>query len=156
MQMLLSGRVDAALTAEPAATVAQLKGKMSGKAIYRAIDIQAAWGDMTGAAPVLPQAGLALTGTFVEHHGDKLPALLEAIVTATRATIDDPAAAAINATAALGMPAPLLAASIPHCNLVARPATDARDDIERMLSAMAGYNMKKIGGKLPDQEFYLT
>ncbi|MCJ8336507.1 MAG: ABC transporter substrate-binding protein [Epibacterium sp.] len=100
MQMLLAGRVDAALTAEPASKVAQLKGKMAGKTIYRAIDIQTACSDMTGAAP-------------------------------------------------------MLAASVPHCNLVARNAAEAREDVERMLSAMAGEDLKKIGGKLPDDGFYL-
>ena len=67
----------------------------------------------------------------------------------------DPAAAAAEASAPLGTPAPVLAASIPHCNLVARPASEARADIERMLRAMAGDDMKRIGGAMPGDGFYL-
>ena len=75
MQMLLAGRVDAALTAEPAASAAVIQGRQAGKNITRAIDLQVEWGRMTGAAPVLPQAGLAVTDTFLSAHGAALPAL---------------------------------------------------------------------------------
>jgi len=152
MQLLLAGRVSAALTAEPAATAAILKGKQAGKTIHRAVSVQDAWGEMTGGAPVVPQAGLAVTGAFTESHGDTVPAILEILRETTGDVLADPQAAAKNASEALGQPAPLIAASVPHCNLVARPAGEARPDIERMLSAM---DLDKIGGKLPDDAFYL-
>lgn len=155
MQLLLAGRVDAALTAEPPTTAGILRGRKAGKTIARVIDIQKAWGAMTGAAPVLPQAGLAVTGSFLDEQGDALPAILSILEDATAAVLDDPETAAANATDVLGLPAPLLAASIPHSNLVARPAAEARDDVERMLSAMAGADLAKIGGKLPGDGFYL-
>ena len=155
MQILLAGRVDAALLAEPAATAAILKGRQAGKEIRRVIDMQAEWGEMTGAAPVVPQAGLALTVTFLDAHGDAVPALLSGLEAATADVLANPRAAAAHAKDALRLPAPLLAASIPYCNLVARPAAEARADVERMLTAMAGPDMAKIGGRLPDDAFYL-
>jgi len=155
MQLLLAGRVDAALTAEPATTAAILRGRTGGRDIRRAIDLQAAWGAMTGAAPVVPQAGLAVTGDFLQSHGEAMPAILEALATATAGVLADPAAAGSDGAAMLGLPAPLLAASVPHCNLVARPAARARADVERMLSAMTGDEMAAIGGRLPDAGFYL-
>ncbi|MCB1364295.1 MAG: ABC transporter substrate-binding protein [Rhodobacteraceae bacterium] len=155
MQLLLAGRVDAALTAEPSTTAAVMAGRQAGKDIRRAIDLQAAWGEMAGAAPVLPQAGLAITQGILDTHGDALPAILAGIEAATAEVLADPAAAASDATDALGMPAPLLAASVPHSNLVARPAAEARADIERMLSAMSGADMAAIDGRLPDDGFYL-
>ena len=155
MQLLLAGRVDAALTAEPSTTAGVLQGKKAGKDIRRVISIQDAWGEMTGAEPVLPQAGLAITQPFLDGHGDAVPAILSALETATTEVLADPTRAAAHATEALGMPAPLLAASVPHCNLVARPAAEARADIERMLTAMARDDMSRIGGQLPDDRFYL-
>jgi len=155
MQLMLAGRVDAALTSEPSTTAAILRGRQAEKTLRRAIDLQHAWGEMTGAAPVLPQAGLAVTQGFLDDHGAVLPDLLAALEAATVDVLADPAAAAANATEALGMPAPLLAASVPHANLVARPASEARADIERMLTAMAGADMARIGGRLPDDAFYL-
>lgn len=150
MQLMLAGRVEAALTSEPSTTAAILRGRQAEKTLRRAIDVQAAWGEMTGAAPVLPQAGLSVTQGSMDAHGAVLPHLLAALEAATAEALADPQAAAANATEALGMPAPLLAASVPHANLVARPASEARADIERMLTAMA-----RIGGRLPDDAFYL-
>lgn len=155
MQLMLAGRVDAALTAEPSTTAAVLRAKQAGKDIKRVISIQDAWGEMMGASRVLPQAGLAVTQAFLDESGDDLPALLGIIETATASVLADPKTAARNATEALGTPAPLLAASIPSSNLVARSASEAREDIERMLTGMAGKDFAKIGGALPDDSFYL-
>lgn len=155
MQLLLAGRVEAALTTEPSTTAAVLQGAQAGKDIRRVIDLQTAWGKMTGAAPVLPQAGLAITGSFINAYGDTVPAILSALQDANAEVLADPAAAAAHASAMLGMPAPLLAASVPHSNLVARPAAEARADVERMLAAMAGPELAAIAGKMPDDGFYL-
>lgn len=155
MQLLLAGRVEASLTAEPSTTAGVLRGAEAGQPVRRAIDIQQAWGEMTGAASVLPQAGLAVTQVFTETYGEALPAILSAIESTTAAVLDDPRAAARSATEALGLPAPVLAASIPHSNLVARMASSARGDIEEMLAAAAGTDLARIGGRLPDDGFYL-
>lgn len=155
MQLLLAGRVDAALTAEPAATAGILRGRQAGKTVRHAISIQDEWGAMTGGPPVLPQAGLAITQRFMDDNGEAVPAILAALDATVLDVLDNPQAAAANATGPLGTPAPLLAASIPHCNLVARPAMEARADVERMLSAMAVGNMARLGGKMPDDGFYL-
>ena len=155
MQLLLSGRVEAALTGEPSTTAGILRGRQAGRMVRRAIDIQHAWGELTGAEPVLPQAGLALTQRFLDDHHTAAPTILSALEAATAEVLADPDQAAAHATAVLGLPAQLLAASVPHCNLVARPASEARADIERMLGAMAGDDMERIGGRLPDDAFYL-
>ncbi|MBK0329520.1 ABC transporter substrate-binding protein [Rhodobacteraceae bacterium F11138] len=155
MQLMLAGRVDAALTTEPSTTAAVLRAKQVGRDIKRVISIQKAWGEMMGAAPVLPQAGLAVTQPFLDANADDLSALLGIVETATAAVLADPETAASNASGALGMPAPLLAASIPSSNLVAHRASEAREDIERMLTGMAGEDFARIGGALPDDAFYL-
>ena len=155
IQLLLAGRVEASLTAEPATTAAVLQGRQAGKDIRRVINVQDAWGAMTVAAPVVPQAGLAIVDAFLDQHGEVVTAILSGLEAATAEVLADPAAAAANATGALAMPAPLLAASVPHSNLVARPASQARANVERMLMAMATDNMDRIGGKLPDDAFYL-
>ncbi len=121
MQLLLAGRVDAALTAEPASTAGITMAKQAGKVLRRAINLQDAFGEMTGGAPAVPQAGLAVTQGFLDSNGDALPAILDVIKAATAEVVGDPAAANLSiATKELGMPAPLLKASIPPSNLVAR------------------------------------
>ena len=154
-QMLLSGQIEAALLSEPASTVAILRGMAAGKKLARVIDLQEEWGRQTGQAPILPQAGLAATEAFLRVGADILPALQDALIRANAAVLADPVRAATDATGPLEMPAPVLAASIPHARLVVRPASEARPAIEAMLSLMAETDAAIIGGKLPDDGFYL-
>ena len=55
---------------------------------------------------------------------------------------------------ALDMPAPMLAASIPNCNLTATTASKARAPLEAMFNLMQEGNPDILGGKLPDDGFY--
>lgn len=153
-QMLLSGRIDAALLSEPASSGVILMGGAAGKKLERAVDLQEEWAAISGLGPVLPQAGLAVTRAFSEAHGDLIAPLQAALEAATAAVLADPAAAAKAAAPKLELPEPILAASIPHSRLVARPASALRPEIEAMLGLMAEHDPAIIGGKLPGAEFY--
>lgn len=155
MQLLLAGRIDAALVGEPAASAAVVRGAKAGKTIVRGIDIQSAWADMTGGPAVLPQAGLAVTQAFLDDHSAILPPVLEILQQSATDVVANPRAAAAHAVEPLGLPLPVIVESIPHSKLVARPAQEARPEIEAMLKAMAGDGMKRIGGAMPDDAFYL-
>jgi NitT/TauT family transport system substrate-binding protein len=67
----------------------------------------------------------------------------------------DPAGAARNAAAAFGMPPEVIAQAVPHSNLVARRAAEARPALEAMFAEIARRNPALIGGRLPDDAFYL-
>lgn len=179
-QMLLAGRIDAAVLSEPVASAmvlrssapapdvhaaevagaqaqkAQEAGAVGGPAIplVRAIDIQAEWGAVTGLGPVVPQAGLAVTNRFSADHADLIAPLQKVMEDATIAVLADPKAAATQASPHLELPAPILAASIPYANLVATPASQARPALEAMFNLMAGNDAAILGGKLPDDGFY--
>ena len=154
-QMLLAGQIDAALLSEPASTVAIMRGVPAGRHLARVLDLQEEWGRLTGGAPVLPQAGLAATQVFLDRGRELLPRLQAVLEQATAAVLADPVRAASDATAALEMPAPVLALSIPHSRLAARPASQSRPALESMLSLMAKGDPAIIGGQLPDDGFYL-
>lgn len=154
-QLLLSGRIDAAVLTEPVATVVGLRAKESGKSIVRAIDIQAEWGALTGLGSIVPQAGLAVTEKFRSEHGDLVAPLQQALAAATERVLADPAAAAGHAAAPLEQPAQMLAQSIPHCNLTATPASQLRPALEAMFNLMSENDAAIIGGKLPDDGFYV-
>lgn len=155
IQMMMTGRAEAALLPEPAISAAIIKGTQVGKDLKRVMDIQALWGALNGADPIVPQAGLAATGPFLSEHGALIPDIHAALAKAAESALADPMAAAKNATEALKMPPPVLAQSIQHSQLGAWTATEMRPAIERMLSTMAEVDPKKIGGKLPDDGFYL-
>ena len=154
-QLLLTGRIDAALLSEPASSGVEIMGAKVGKVFSRAVDLQAEWGAITGQGAVIPQAGLAVTAAFLERDPDLVAPLQAALVAASASVNAAPEEAAKHAAAALSLPAPILAASIPRSHLVARPAGEARLQIEAMLSLMAQSDAAIIGGKLPDDGFYL-
>jgi len=155
IQLLLAGRVDAALVPEPAASAAVVRGAAAGQTLERVIDVQRQWARVRGREGMVPQAGLAVTDTFVEVGGAHLDALHQALVAATAAVRADPARAASDAAAALGMPWPVIEQAIAHSNLVAVRAAQARADLEALFSLLAGADPRVIGGRLPGPAFYL-
>lgn len=155
MQLLVLGRVDAALIPEPAASAAVVKGSLAGKTIHRVIDLQSEWQRLTGKAPDLPQAGLIVTDRFRATNGSIVEALQKGLLRAAVDAVAHPARAANIAAGPLQMPWPVIEASIPYCNLVATPAAEARPAVESVLEAMLEVNPGYVGGHLPDSAFYL-
>ena len=155
VQMLLAGRIDTALLPEPAVSAAIFKAKTGGQALHRVIDMQKEWGTVTATAPVMPQAGLALTQSFLDDRPEQATALLAGLARAAVEVNADPAAAAGQAASALELPWPVLEASIPYSNLVAIAARDARGPIETLLKAVAQSHPEMVGGRMPDASLYL-
>lgn len=154
MQLLLAGRVDAALLAEPSASAAILQSTRAGKRVVRTINMQAAWARATNGPPVIPQAGLAVSATFVERDGARLAPLHAALANSADWVRANPASAGRLAAAYFELPAPVVERSIPYSNLVVRTARIARPDIETLFRALAQRDAATIGGKLPDDGFY--
>lgn len=155
VQMLLAGRIDTALLPEPAVSAAIFKASTGGQALHRVIDMQKEWGTVTATAPVMPQAGLALSQSFLDDRPEQATALLAGLARAAVEVNADPAAAAGQAASALELPWPVLEASIPYSNLVAIAARDARGPIEILLKAVAQSHPEMVGGRMPDASLYL-
>ncbi|THV20178.1 ABC transporter substrate-binding protein [Peteryoungia ipomoeae] len=155
VQMLLAGRIDTALLPEPAVSAAIFKAKASGQPLYRVLDMQREWGIVTATTPVMPQAGLALTQSFLDAHPGQAKALLAGLEQAAAEVNANPAAAASQAASALELPWPVLEASIPYSNLVAMNALDARGSIETLLRTVAQSHPEMVGGRMPDASLYL-
>lgn len=153
-QLLMTGRIDAAVLSEPVATVIGIRSREARSSLVRAINLQEEWGRVTGLGPVVPQAGLAVTKRFSEDHGDLIAPLQALLAQATAQVLGAPVEAAEQASVPLEQPAPVLAQSIPHCNLTATPASEARPALEAMFSLMAESDPAVIGGSLPDDGFY--
>lgn len=156
VQLLLTGRVDAALLSEPAATGVIIKAKSLFMTVYRAIDVQAEWQAVAGTSEI-PQAGLALTTEVQQALGrEGAHALQTAIEAALADALADPEAAANAVTDALGFPPEIIAASFPTSHLSAIPASVARKTLEGFYGVLAKANPAIIGGKLPGDGFYLV
>lgn len=155
MQLLVLGRVDAALVPEPAASATIVKGAIAGKTIHRVIDVQAEWAKMKDGETRLPQAGLAVTDSFRAKHPDVLAAIQAGLIEAVADVNANPARAASNAAGQLGLPWPVIEKSIHHSRLVATPARDVRKPIESVIETLLEANPGYVGGRMPDADFYL-
>ncbi|MGQ0682594.1 ABC transporter substrate-binding protein [Bradyrhizobium sp.] len=155
MQMLLAGRVDAALLAEPAATAAILRAKLSLMQLTRAIDCQKEWAKIAGGSAFIPQAGLAVTRAFADRIGrDGLTSIQNALQAAVRFVIDHPLRASLPSALELGAMSPIIAEAVPYSNLAALTASSVRPELESFFSTLAEDDPRIINGKLPDQAFY--
>ncbi len=155
MQLLLAGRIDAAMVPEPAATAAVFRGALAGRTVHRAIDVQDAWAAATGSRLGLPLAGLAVTDRFLAENEAVIAALQDMLAAASAAVNANPARAANDAAAVLGLPWPILKDSIPYSNLVATKASAARPALEALFTTISQADPAIIGGRLPDPSFYL-
>jgi NitT/TauT family transport system substrate-binding protein len=155
MQMLLAGRVDASLLAEPAATATILRAKLSLTRFTRAIDCQKEWAKIVGGTGFIPQAGVVVTQPFIDRVGRKgLETLQNALQAAVTFTLEHPLRASVAAASELGLLSPVVAEAIPHSNLVALTGSSIRPELERFFSILAEDDPRIIGGKLPDDAFY--
>ncbi len=150
---MLSVRAETAVLPEPATTMAEMRALQAGQKVYRAINIQDEWGKITGLGPVVPQAGLAVRRDFDEANPDLVVAIQTAIETTRPKVMAQPMEAAQAASDPLGMPAPVLAKSIPHSALSADRAASLRPQFQAMYIAVADVEPRAIGGKLPDEGF---
>jgi NitT/TauT family transport system substrate-binding protein len=155
MQMLLAGRVDAALLAEPAVTAAILRAKVSFTNLSRAIDCQKEWAKTVGGSGFIPQAGLAVTRPFIDKVGPNgLKILQNALQAAVDFVIAHPLRASVASATELGLMSPIVAEAIPSSNLVALPASSVRPELESFFTLLAEDDPRIIGGKLPGEAFY--
>ncbi len=154
-QLLLTGRVDAALLTEPAVTGIISKAGSIFITIHRSIDVQKEWVKVAG-RDTIPQAGLALTGKLSQRLGmEGLEILQSGIEKALASAVRDPDAAAGDAADVLDFPQDIIARSFSTSQLVATRARTIRPELEEFYGILAQTNPALIGGKMPDDGFYL-
>lgn len=122
--------------------------------MYRVLDIAELYGRHTGRGPRILQVGLAVSADLLDTQPGLVAAVQAACVEASTWIAAHPAEAAELAAPALGLPAEVIAASLPHVRLDVVPARQARDDIEVYFNNLMELDPGIVGGRLPDAAFY--
>ncbi len=156
-QEVISGKVKHALLAEPLVSVALMKSaKMQGKAprLYRSISLQEEWGRVYKREARISQAGIAATPKITGN-----PEVVAAFQKAYKVAIDwcnenPEEAGKIVAKHISGLKAKPVATAIKYAGLKFVSAREARPEIEHFYTVLKEMNPAKIGGKLPDDDFY--
>ena len=150
---LLSGKIDYALVPEPFSTVAAIKDK----SVVRVLDVQKLYEKACGIDGCeYPVMALVVRKAFAEKYPVTVDLFLQACKKSVEAVNADPkAAGALVEKHTLGLKAPIVAASVPRSAFVWQIASASREGVERLLSVFAEFAPESIGGKLPDDGFYL-
>ncbi|NKQ41253.1 MAG: ABC transporter substrate-binding protein [Sulfurovum sp.] len=159
MQMLIMRRVDHALLAEPAISIALRKTnsfplKLIAPDLYRSANLQKEWGKVFKTEPKIPQAGMAVLGDMITK--DKIVKRFnEEYKKSLKWYMENPQKAGEMIVKYIPMlDADGVADSIPYVQLDIVDAKNAKKDLEFFYSILKKSNPKTIGGKLPVDSFY--
>jgi NitT/TauT family transport system substrate-binding protein len=160
MQLLITRRADHALLAEPAVSVALRKTKsfpvsLIAPELYRSVDLQQEWGRVMQRQARIPQAGIVALGKAL---GDA--PLIEKFQQAYAASLawceKNPDECGRLVARRVEMLTPEgVADAVRVDNAVFVTAKDARPELEFFFGLLLAKQPALIGGKLPDEGFYL-
>lgn len=161
MQLLIARRVDHALLAEPAVSMALRRTQsfptsLVAPELFRGISLQDEWGRVFERPPRMPQAGIAAVGAVREDRS-----LLARIAAAYReALLACQAAPQVCGETVAGvidrLDAEAVADALAASPLEAITAPQAREELEFFYRVLYEGNPALIGGRLPDDGFYLS
>lgn len=159
MQLLVMRRIDHALLAEPAVSMALRKtgsfpASLVAPELHRAIDLQDEWSRAFGRPPRIPQAGIAVMGATRER-----PGIVARVAQAHAHSLkwcDENAEECGRIVARrIEMLAPeAVADAIAQHRVRSVPAREARADLEFLYSLLLRKNPALVGGRMPDEGFY--
>jgi NitT/TauT family transport system substrate-binding protein len=159
MQMLILRRVDHALLAEPAISIALRKTKsfpisVVAPDLYRSVDLQKEWGELFQTKAKIPQAGIAYLGD-TKGKEKLINRFLAEYEKSLNWYKQNPKEAAALVVKTLPMLEELgLADSIEHVSFESIKAIEAKEDLEFFFNILEKSEAKSIGGKIPDLNLY--
>ena len=152
-QLAIAGRESLAVLPEPFVTKVLLKQPR-----FRvALDAQAEWERAAGAQTPLAMSALVVKAETARRYPALVKALLGRFADSTRWVNENPAEAGrLVEKHGLGFSAAEAEAAIPRCNIRYVPAAQARPAVEAFLKVLLDAQPDSIGGRLPDDAFYLA
>jgi len=159
MQMLIMRRVDHALLAEPAISIALRKTgsfplKLVAPDLYRTDMLEKEWGEVFKVESKIPEAGMAVIGDMIKNE-HVIKRFNEEYAKSLAWYKANPKEAGEMMVKTIPMlTAEGVADSISYMQLDDVSAKDAQKDLEFFYDILKSNNPKTIGGKLPDEGFY--
>lgn len=159
MQMLILRRVDHALLAEPATSIALRKTgsfplSVIAPDLYRGPDLQEEWGETFKVESKIPEAGMSVIGDMIKNEHVIKRFNEEYAKSMAWYKANPKEAGEIMVKTIPMLDAEGVADSIAHTQLNVVPAKEAQKDLETFYDILKSNNPKTIGGKLPDESFY--
>lgn len=153
--LFLGRNYDAALLPEPMASAAVLRGKTIGVDVVRGFDVTKTWGQAFDAKPMIPQAGMIADEDFFRANKAKFELFQQDLQNALAWAKANPQSAAQIGRNYLPAPVPVLVQSLPHANLTVTKGSTVKNGLMGFYEELMRFNPKLLGGKLPDDGFFL-
>lgn len=151
-QMLINGLASYAVLPEPMVTQVLLNNKQA--RVVR--DFYSDWQTAAGSSARLSQAGMIVRSDFATAHPQLVRDFQQAYAQQLEATVADPAGVAPLVEESLNIKAPVFVQSISRTRLEFVSASSAKDDVNTYLQALLDISPDLVGGKLPDEKFFLA
>jgi len=153
LQMFLAGKADTIILPEPAVTAAMLKSKMVGQPL-NTFSLQDVWQEVTGRGR-MPQAGTLVQSEWADKNPERLAQIKQSIASSVDWMNNMKDEAAALGSKEFGLPMPIVRKSLDNVHMERVSAAEVREDLEFFYNALSELSPKLIGGKLPDDGFYL-
>jgi len=161
MQLLITRRVRHALLVEPGVSMALRKTQsfpvgLIAPELHRGVDFQQEWARLFNRSARIPQAGIAAVGALRDR-ADVLSGVMQAYAQAVQWCRANPLECGKIVAAQIDLLTPeAVADAMPHSQLEAVPAGQARAEIDFFFEQLFARDPALLGGKLPDAGFFYT
>jgi len=149
-QLLIANKASAALLPEPFLTMVLAKNPN----LSVVLDVQDLY-KKTTSLDTYPMTVLVVQEKFASENPAALNAILEAYEASVEFVLANPKEAAKTIGEIGILPEALAAPAIPNCNLIYKDVNAAKAEVETYFNLLYNFNSKSVGGKLPNEGFYL-
>lgn len=151
-QMIISGMAKNAVLPEPMVTRVLMNNSRA--RVVR--DFFMDWRHFEGENASLPQAGTVVRNEFARTYPQALKEFQSAYKSALEWTVANPEEAAPLVEENISIPAPVFIKSMERTRLNFIEGAAAKEDVNTYLSKLLDFSTEMVGGKLPDEKFFLA
>ncbi|PHS30863.1 MAG: taurine ABC transporter substrate-binding protein [Alkaliphilus sp.] len=151
-QLLIAGESNLSILPEPTLTKVLMK-QPKARVI---LDLQEEWAKATGSDAGYPQAVLVISNELIESRPDVVANFLREYEAGIKWLNENPEQAGnYSEELQLGLNAKIVTKSIERSNIMFKNAKDSKEAIMQYYKILHGFSPEVIGGKLPDEGFFL-
>ncbi len=151
-QMMIQGIATTAVLPEPQVTLVLNKNQN----VQVIKDFYKEWQLSEGENVSLPQAGMVVQNKFAAEYPEFLAKFQQAYSAAIKQTTADPTSVSGLVQEEFGIPASVFEKSMTRTNINFADAQTAKTDVNTYLSKLMQFSPDMVGGKVPDEKFYLA
>ncbi|HFC5494969.1 TPA: twin-arginine translocation signal domain-containing protein [Neisseria gonorrhoeae] len=146
----------AVILPEPMATASLLKGKTIGINVVHGFDLVKAWGQAFDTKPLIPMAGIIANEEYFHAHKAQFDIFHQDLKNALNWILANRQNAAKIGKNYLPAPEPALVMGLDGARLTVSKGSEVKNEILKFYEILMQFNPELLGGKLPDNGFFLA